>query len=78
MLVEPDFRYDRWKIVRNLFEFFFGTKPIGETLKFLNGGLSNGPAMRPSETSVAKFEETISGLAKAVGKFLENLGACCP
>ena len=31
MLVETDFAYDKWKIVRNLFELFLGIKPIGET-----------------------------------------------
>jgi hypothetical protein len=31
MLVEPDFGYDKWKIVRNLFEFFLGAETIRET-----------------------------------------------
>lgn len=39
---------------------------------------TKGPAMRPSEASVAKFEETISGLAKTAGNFFKKLGALCP
>jgi hypothetical protein len=34
--------------------------------------------MHPRETSVAKFEETISGLAKAVGKFFKTWGHVSP
>ena len=34
MLVTPDLGKERWKIVRNLFECFLGTRPIGETWKF--------------------------------------------
>ena len=45
--------------LRHLFEVFFGTKPFEETCKSLNGQVSKGP-MRPSETLVAKFKETIS------------------
>ena len=78
MLVEPDFGKERCKIVRNFFEFFFGIKPIGETWKLGNGGVSNGPATRPRETSCSKLEVTIPGWLRAVGKFFENLGVPCP
>ena len=78
MLVVPDFGNERWNIVRNLSEFFFGTKPIGETWKLGNGGVSNGPATRPREISFSKFEVTMLGWATAVGKFFENLGVRSP
>ena len=78
MLVSSDFGKDRWKIVRNLAECFFGTRPRGETWKLGRGGLANGPATRPREISFAKLEETMSGWARAVGKFFENLGARTP
>ena len=72
MLLDPDCGYDKWKIVRNFPEFFFGTSPIGKTWKFEKGGVSKGPAVRPSETSSAKFAEIRSGSSKAVCKFFEN------
>lgn len=60
-------------MVRNLLECFLGTSPIGETCKWGNGGVENGPATLPKATSLAKFSVTMRGCAKAVGKFLENL-----
>ena len=59
--------------MRNLVECFLGTRPIGDTCKLGNGGVEKGPATLPRATSLAKFSETISGCAKAVGKFFENL-----
>ena len=38
MLVVPDLGKDKWNIVGNLSECFLGTRPIGETWKFSNGG----------------------------------------
>ena len=86
MLVVPDFGNERWNIVRNLSEFFFffffGTKPIGETWKLVNGGVSNGQATRPREFSFSKFEVTmLVCMATAVGNFFfffENLGVRSP
>ena len=39
-----------------------------------NGGVEKGPATRPRDTSLSKLAFTMSGWAKAVGRFLENLG----
>jgi hypothetical protein len=65
-------------MVRNLSECFLGTKPMGETWKLGKGGSWNGPATRPNDTSFCKLVLTICGWAKAVGKFLEKRGLCCP
>ena len=78
MLLTPDLGKERWKMVRNLSECFFGTRPIGDTWKFLKGGCEKGPATRPSETSLCKLAVTISGWAKAVGKFREKRDMRCP
>ena len=78
MLVVPDFGNERWNIVRNLSEFFFSTKPIGETWKLVNGGVSNGQATRPREISFSKFEWTMLVWATAVGKCFQNLGVRSP
>ena len=43
MFVVPDLEKDRWNIVRNLSECFLGTRPIGETSKFSNGGKGRDP-----------------------------------
>ena len=74
MLVTPDFGTERWKIVRNLSEYFLGTSPIGETWKLGNVGVEKGAATRPRDTFLSKFAFTKSGWAKAVGRFHENLG----
>ena len=71
MLVKPDLGYDKWKIERNLFEFFLETKPIRETRKFRKGGLLKKPVMRPSEASFAKFAEATFGFLETVGAFFE-------
>ena len=65
-------------MVRNFPVCFFGTKPIGETWKFVKGGVAKGPAVRPIETSLARFSSTISGLALAEGRLCENLGVRGP
>ena len=61
-------------MVWNLVDCFLGTRPIGDTCKLGNGGVEKGPATLPRATSLA----TISGFAKAVGKFLENLAVRDP
>ena len=43
ILVVPVLGKDRWNIVRNLSEYFFGTRPIGETWKFSNWGKGRDP-----------------------------------
>lgn len=60
-------------MVLNLLECFLGTNPIGDTCKLGKGGVGKGPPTLPKATSLVKFSETISGCAKAVGKFFENL-----
>ena len=55
MPVTPDFGNERWKIVRNLSEYFLVTNPIGETWKFGNGGVEKGPATRPRDTFLFKL-----------------------
>ena len=59
-------------MVLNLSECFLGTRPMGETWKFLNGGEGKGPMVRPLFTSSVKLEVTTSGFREAVGKFLEK------
>ena len=61
MLVTPDLRKERWKIVRNLFECFLGTRPIRETWKFGKGGVGKGPAIRPKANSFIRLAVTTLG-----------------
>ena len=52
----------------------FGTKPIGETWKFVKGGVAKGPAVCSIETSLGRFSSTILGLALAEGRLFANQG----
>ena len=78
MLVTPDLGKERWKIVRNLFECFLGTRLIGETWKFGKGGVGKGPATRRKATSFIRLAVTTLGCSNAFGKFRENLGTRGP
>ena len=51
---------------------------MGETWKFLKGGVEIGPMVCPFETSSFKFAETTSGFKKAVGKLFEKHGYLGP
>ena len=54
---------------------FLRNETYGGDLKVTKGGgggVENGPATRPRATSLDKFSCTISGCARAVGRFLEK------
>ena len=56
------------KYCSELSRVLLGGKTYGDTCKLGNGGVEKGAASLPRATSLAKFSETISGCAKAVGK----------
>ena len=51
---------------------FLRNETNGGDLKVTKAGVENGPAARHRATSLDKFSCTISGRAKAVGRFLER------
>ena len=50
---------------------FLGTRPRGEIRKFLNGGVSKGPIIRPDKTSLFSLSVTSLGFSKALFRFLD-------
>ena len=59
---------ERWNIKRQSAPSF-GTRPSPEHWRLANGGDEKGPAMRPSETSLAKARSMTSGWTKAEVRF---------
>ena len=61
-------------MVRHFWLFFLGTSPRGWIWKFLKGGDSKGPAMRPSWTSWSRFPSIKEGCWLADGRFFAIRG----
>ena len=53
----------------------FSRNARGEILKYGNGGVVKGPAMRPSDSSLAIFSRAMLMLAYREGEFLDGEGA---
>ena len=57
---------------------FFGTNLIGDSLKFLNGGVLKGPAILCASNSFAIVCRIMSGALFADGKFFDKISCCGP
>ena len=51
---------------------FLGTRPRGEIRKFLKGGVSEGPIIRPDNTFLFILSVTSRGFSKVLFRFLDR------